>query len=578
MAEARPAAVGAKRGIDVLNDPTINKSTAFTGAEREALGLTGLLPSGIDSEEIQVQRVLEQLGTKPTDLERYVYLIGLLDNDETLFYKVVMSDPARFLPILYDPTVGEACLKFGHIFRRPRGMYLSLEHKGRVEQVLRNWPVKDVRVICATSGGRILGLGDLGANGIGIPIGKLQLYTACAAVPPQHLLPMHIDSGTNNQALINDPLYLGLRRQRFPAEELDAFVDEFVDAVQTVFPGCCIHFEDWRGVDAMRLLAGYRDRVCCYNDDIQGTAGVALAGLLSALRITGGKLSDQRILFLGAGSAGIGIADLVASAMTLEGLELEEARARISLFDIHGLLEPSRTDLYDFQKPYAHPHAPSRDFLAVINTLKPTAIIGVSTKGKAFTQEVVEAMAHLNRRPIIFALSNPTDRAECTAEEAYRWSDGRALYAAGVQFPPVRLGERTLTPGQANNLYIFPAVGLAVYATRAKRVTDEMFIAAARAIAKQVTQAELDAGLLYPPQSGILATEVEAAERIAEIVFARGLAGVDEPKELRGFIESQLYHPEYPGLNNRGEARKARGRSTATGGDWQPPRAAGPRR
>jgi len=546
MSQTTGTTLHGKRGIDLLRDPQLNKSTAFTEAEREALGLTGLLPSGIDTEEIQVRRVMQQLGAKPTDLERYIYLIGLLDTDETLFYKVVMSDPARFLPILYDPTVGEACLKFGHIYRRPRGMYLSLKHQGQVKEVLRNWPEKDVRVICVSSGGRILGLGDLGANGMGIPVGKLQLYTACAAVPPRYLLPMHIDCGTANQALINDPLYLGLRQPRVPAAELDEFVEEFVRAVQDVFPDCCIHFEDWAGVDAMRLLARYRDRVSCYNDDIQGTGGVAVAGLYSALRVTGGTLSDQRILFLGAGSAGIGIANLIASAMTLEGLTTEQARARISLFDINGLLEPSRTDLYDFQKPYAHPHAPSRDFLAVIEDLKPTTLIGVSTKGKAFSPPIIETMARLNPRPIIFALSNPTDHAECTAEEAYRWSEGRALYAAGVQFPPVRVGAKTLIPSQGNNLYIFPAVGLAIYATKAKRVTDEMFIAAARAVAEQVTQAELDSGLLYPPQTDILKTEITTAMKLCGIIFERGLAGagVDTPSDVRSFVEAKLYKPE----------------------------------
>ncbi len=321
-----------------------------------------------------------------------------------------------------------------------------------------------------------------------------------------------------------------------------------MEAVQDVFPDCCIHFEDWAGVDAMRLLARYRDRVCCYNDDIQGTAGVALAGLMSALRVTGGKLRDQRILFFGAGSAGVGIADLIASAMALEGLTKEQAQARISLFDVRGLLEPSRTDLYDFQKPYAHPHAPSRDFVALIESLKPTAIIGVSTQGKAFHQRVIEAMARLNQRPIIFAYSNPTDHAECSAEEAYRWSDGRALYAAGVPFPSVRYGGKTFVPGQGNNLYIFPAVGLAIVATKARRVTDEMFIAAAKGVAEQVTQAELDSGLLYPPQSDILQTEVATALRVAEVIFARGLAGVEQPADLRRFIADQLYKPEYASL------------------------------
>jgi malate dehydrogenase (oxaloacetate-decarboxylating)(NADP+) len=337
-----------------------------------------------------------------------------------------------------------------------------------------------------------------------------------------------------------------LRQPRISTEELDAFLDEFVDAVQKVFPACCIRFEGWAEVDAVRLLERYRHRVCCYNGDIQGTAGVAVAGLLSALRITGGRLTDQRILFLGAGSAAIGMADLIASAITLEGPTLRQARQRISLFDINGLLEPSRTDLYGLQKLYAHPHAPTRDFLGAIESLKPTAIVGGINKGKSFTREIIEAMARLNRRPIIFALSNPTDHAECTAEEAYRWSEGRALYAAGVQFPEIRIGERVLVPSQANSMYIVPAVGLAIYATKAKRVPNEIFVEAARAVAEQVTQAELDAGLLYPPQFRILETEVKAAERAADIVFAHGLAGVGRPDNLRTFIQSRLYRPETP--------------------------------
>src|SRR5437660_9058242 len=326
-----------KRGIDVLREPEINKSTAFTEAEKQALGIVGLVPDVTETEDLQLSRVMMQLGHKSTDLDRYIYLTNLLDHDETLFYRTVMSDPARFLPIVYDPTIGEACLKFGHIFRGPRGMYLSIKRRGKVREVLRNWPEKDVRFICVTDGGRILGLGDLGANGMGIPIGKLQLYTACAGVPPQGLLPMYLDAGTNNQAYLNDPLYLGLRRPRPSTEELYAFVDEFVEAVQEVFPQCCIHFEDWTGSDAVHLLARYRDKVCCYNDDIQGTGSVTLAGLLAALKVKGGKVRDQRILCLGAGSAGIGIGGLIASAMMQEGLSLREAQARIWLFDVNGL-------------------------------------------------------------------------------------------------------------------------------------------------------------------------------------------------------------------------------------------------
>jgi malate dehydrogenase (oxaloacetate-decarboxylating)(NADP+) len=542
------ATVGGKRGVDVLHDPTINKATAYTEAERQALGLVGLVPDVTESADLQLRRVLQQLGHKNTDLERYIYLINLLDNDETLFYRTVMSDPARFLPIVYDPTIGEACLKFGHVYRRARGMYLSINRKGHVKEVLRNWPVKDVRTICVTDGGRILGLGDLGANGMGIPIGKLQLYTACAGVPPQGLLPMYLDAGTNNQQYLNDPLYLGLRRPRPSTEELYAFVDEFVEAVQEVFPGCCIHFEDWTGSDAVHLLARYRDRVCCYNDDIQGTGSVTLAGLIAALKVTGGNIRDQRILFLGAGSAAIGLAGLIASAMVADGLSLKEAQARISMFDVNGLLEPGRTDLFDFQKPYAHPHAPSRDFVACIESIKPTAIIGVSTVGNTFTRPVIEAMSRLNARPIIFALSNPTEHAECTPEEAYVGSQGKALYAAGVQFPPVSYGGRTFLPGQANNFYIFPAVGMAIHATRPSRVTDEMFIAAAHALADQVTPAELEQGLLFPPQSNILETEIKVAARVAQVVFEGGLAGVPRPDDREAFIRSHVYKPEYRDL------------------------------
>ena len=533
------------RGLALLRDPQLNKSTAFTEAEREALGLLGLLPEGIDSEETQLQRVHLQLSKKPNDLEKYIYLSQLQDTDETLFYRVLMSDPAQFLPLVYTPTVGEACLQFGHIIRRPKGLYLSIKRKGRVREVLRNWPQKDVRFIVVTSGGRILGLGDLGANGTGIPIGKLALYTACAGIPPQYSLPILMDCGTNNDALLRDPLYLGLRQTRPAIAELDEFVDEFVTAVQEEFPNCCVQFEDWAGVDAVRLLARYRDKVCCFNDDIQGTAAVAVAGLLGAMRIAGGKLSDNRFLFLGAGSAGIGIADMLAQVMASEGLSLEEARAQIWLFDVNGLLESTRKDLLDFQKPYAHRHAPSKDFVEAIESIKPIAIIGVSTVAKSFNQRVIEAMARVNQHPIIFPYSNPTSHLECTAEEAYRWSEGRAIFASGSPFPPVRFGDRTFVPGQGNNVYIFPAMGLAVYATRAKRVTDEMFIAAARAVAEQVTAAELEVGLIYPPQSTILNTELHAAERVAEVIFARNLARVDRPADIEKFIRQHLYKPEY---------------------------------
>jgi len=536
------------RGVALLRDPQLNKSTAFTESEREALGLLGLLPEGIDSEETQIQRVHLQLSQKPNDLEKYIYLSQLQDADETLFFRVLISDPVQFLPIVYTPTVGEACLQFGHIMRRPKGLYLSIKRKGRVREILRNWPQRDVRFIVVSSGQRILGLGDLGANGMGIPIGKLALYTACAGVPPQYSLPVLIDCGTNNEALLRDPLYLGLRQTRPPIAQLDEFVEEFITAVEQEFPDCCVQFEDWAGADAIRLLARYRDRICCFNDDIQGTAAVALAGILGALRITGGKLSEQTFLFLGAGSAAVGIAGMLTERLTLEGIAADDARARLWLFDINGLLESTRNDLTDFLKPYAHRHAPSKDFVDAIESLKPTAIIGVSTVGKAFNQRVIEAMARINRRPIIFACSNPTSHSECSAEEAYRWSEGSALFASGSPFPPVTLGGKTFVPGQGNNVYIFPAIGLAVYATRARRVTDEMFITAARAVAERVTPAELDSGLLYPPVSTILDTELYAAARVAEVIFARGLARVPVPKDLAQFVRSQTYTAEYRSL------------------------------
>ena len=537
--------IAGKRGIEVLQDPSLNKSTAFTEAEKQALGLVGLVPDVAETEDLQLQRVNLQLAQKPTDLERYIYLINLLDHNETLFYSTIMSDPARFLPIVYDPTIGEACLKFGHIYRQPRGMYLSMARRGKVKEVLRNWPEKDVRFICVTDAGRILGLGDLGANGMGIPIGKLQLYTACAGVPPQYLLPMYLDAGTNNEQYLHDPLYLGTRKTRPSTDELYSFVDEFVQAVQEVFPKCCIHFEDWTGVDAVHLLQRYRDKYCVYNDDVQGTAGIVLAGMINAAKIKGKNLSDEKYLFLGAGSAGIGLADLLCSAMVEEGLTLAQAQSRVYMFDINGLLEDSRKDLVDFQKPYAHKHAPTRDFVAAIESIKPTTIIGVSTVGGTFTQKVIEAMSRINERPVVLALSNPTDHVECTPEQAYTWSKGKAIYAAGVQFPPVHYNGQTFLPGQANNFYIFPAIGMAIFATQASRVTDEMFIEAARAVADQVPSDLLKQGLLYPLQSNILETEIQTAAQVAKLVFDSGLARVDRPADMVAFIRDHVYKPEY---------------------------------
>jgi malate dehydrogenase (oxaloacetate-decarboxylating)(NADP+) len=547
----------AKYGTELLHDPSLNKSTGYSEAEKQSLGLVGLVPDVTESIETQLSRVSLQLKEKANDLERFIYLMNLLDTNETLFYHTLMSDPARFLEIVYDPTIAEACLKFDHILRRPQGMYLSITRKGHVKEVLQNWPVKDVRFICVTDGGRILGLGDLGANGMGIPIGKLQLYTAAAGVPPQGLLPMYLDAGTNNETYLSDPLYVGLRQHRPSTETLYAFVDEFVKAVQEVFLNCCIHFEDWTGTDAIALLARYRNRICCYNDDIQGTAGVTLAGLINALKISGGQLKDQRILFLGSGSAAIGLADLIVSALGQQGIAPEEAQRQIRMFDTQGLVVAGRPGLAAAKLPYAHKLPPSKPFnhrdlateqpqiVAAIEDFKPTILIGVSTVGKLFSREVVEAMSRHNARPIIFALSNPIEKHECLPEEAYTWSGGKAVYAGGVQFPAVHLAEQTFLPSQANNLYIFPAVGMAIYATNAKRVTDEMFIEAAHAVADQVTPEQLKLGMLFPPQSHILEVEVQTAARVAKLVFDAGLARVDRPADMVAFIRKHVYKPEY---------------------------------
>ncbi|MDN6041032.1 NAD-dependent malic enzyme [Acetobacter orientalis] len=533
------------RGLSLLNDARLNKGTAFTAEERRQYGLEGLLPTHVESPERQVERVQRHLDTKPNDLERYIYLSGLRDQNETLFFRVLMSNPAKFVPIVYAPTLATVCKQFSHIYRRPRGMYISLEMKGRIAEVLRNWPVEDVRVICVTTGGRILGLGDIGVNGMGIPIGKLHLYTACGAVPPEVLLPIQLDIGTTNSALRADPLYLGLRREPPTEAVLDAFVQEFIEAVQTVFPRCVIHFEDWKGTDALRYLAHYKDQIRCYNDDIQGTAAVTLAGLISALKIKGESLKEQRILFLGAGSSGLGTADMLVSAFKLEGLSEEDAIARIMLMDVNGLLETSRTDLSPSQQRYAKTLPASRDLLSMVKTFKPTVLVGVSTAGGAFTQEVVEAMSELNERPVIFALSLPEKNSECTAEQAYQWSDGRALFAAGIQFPEVELNGKTFYPGQANNFYIFPALGLAVYATCPDIITDEMVIEAAKALADQVSPIFQERGRLFPPQSDILEVSITSATRIAEYIFDKGAATVERPQDIRAWIESLTYSPRY---------------------------------
>jgi malate dehydrogenase (oxaloacetate-decarboxylating)(NADP+) len=533
-------------GYDLLRNPRLNKGTAFTMAERHAYGLEGLLPPAVTTIELQVARRHAEIANLENDLQKYLVLSDLQTRNETLFYAVLMSDPATYMPLVYTPTVGEACQKFAHIFREARGIYLPITARGRVREILQHWPDKDVRFIVVTDGERILGLGDLGAGGMGIPIGKLALCTACAGVPPQYCLPVVLDVGTNNQALLDDPLYFGLRQDRVRGGEYMEFVDEFVTAVQQLYPKCCIQWEDFANTNAVPILERYRNEICTFNDDIQGTAGVALAGILASLGITRQKITDQRFLFLGAGSAGTGIAELISQAMAGTGMDIHEARRRNALFDVNGLLVTSRRDLAEFQKPFAQDRAPISTFAEAVKALKPTGIIGVSAVPKLFNREVIETMAELNRRPIIFPYSNPTSRSECSAEEAYRWSDGRAIFASGSPFPPVDIGGRRLVPNQGNNVYIFPAMAMALFATEAKRVTDDMFLTAARAIAEQVNEESLAAGLIYPPRERILNASLHVAERVATCIFDHGLARVTRPDDVGALIRARVYRPVYP--------------------------------
>jgi malate dehydrogenase (oxaloacetate-decarboxylating)(NADP+) len=530
--------------LALLRDPLLNKGTAFTEQERDALGLRGLLPAHVLSMEAQAKRVLTNLRGLPDDLQKYVVLNALHDRNEALFFRVVCDNIDEIQPLIYTPTVGLACQRFGHIFQRPRGLFITVNDRGRFTELMGNWPYP-AKLIVVTDGERILGLGDLGANGMGIPVGKLSLYSACAGVHPELCLPVMLDVGTNNEALLNDPYYIGLHQKRLTGDAYDELVDEFVTAARATFPGVLIQFEDFANHSAFRILQKYRDKICVFNDDIQGTAAVALAGLLSALRVTGGKLSDQRLLFLGAGEAATGIADLAVSAMVAEGASEAEAIRRNWLVDSRGLVVKNRAGLAAQKLRYAHDHGPVSDFLTAIETLKPTAIIGVAAVGGAFTPEVLRTMAAINDRPIVFALSNPTSKAECTAEEAYRHTEGRALFACGSPYDPVELDGKTFVPRQGNNSYIFPGVGLGAIASGTRLVTDEMFMAAAHALAHLVSQADIEQGSLYPALARIREVSVHIAAAVAEIAYKRGLATGQAPKDLIAYIQSQMYDPSY---------------------------------
>jgi malate dehydrogenase (oxaloacetate-decarboxylating)(NADP+) len=533
------------RGVELIQDPTRNKGTAFTESERDALGLRGLLPPRVMTLDQQVQRILGAFACKPNAIEKYIYMRALQDRNETLFFRVVLDHLEEMMPILYTPTVGQACEEYGHIFQRARGLFVTTRDRGRVATLLANWPRRDVRVVVVTDGERILGLGDLGANGMGIPVGKLALYTACAGIHPAWCLPITLDVGTDNESLLADPLYIGIPEKRLRGGEYDALVDELMAAVRDQFPEAIVQLEDFGNANAFRLLERYKREFRTFDDDIQGTASVTLAGLYSALRMTRGRLRDQRLLFMGAGEAGIGIGDLVVTAMVDQGLDLNDARARCWFFDSKGLVRSSRADLNAHKRRFAHDHPPMTDFAEAVETLRPTAIIGVAGVARTFTRAVVEAVGRHNERPIIFALSNPTSKAECTAEEAYTWTEGRAIYASGSPFDPVEWRGRRFSPGQGNNAYIFPGVGLGVIASGARLVTDQMFFAAAKALAEEVTDADLVEGRIYPPIANVRSVSLAIAIAVAESAHGAGLATKPRPADLRASISSLMYEPGY---------------------------------
>lgn len=534
------------RGVALLNNSLMNKGTSYTERERDALGLRGLLPPRVFSIEEQVARAVGNFRRKTNDLEKYIFLTTLQARNETLFYRVLLEDLEEMMPVIYTPTVGQACLEFGSIFRRPRGLWISIGDRGRIREVLRHWPMTDVRLIVVTDGERILGLGDLGALGMGIPIGKLALYTACAGVHPSYCLPVTLDVGTDNEKVLSDPMYIGVPQRRVRGAAYDDFMAEFVAAVQDVFPGCLLQFEDFGNHNAFSLLARYRDEACTFNDDIQGTASVALAGVLAALRITGRSLRDQRLLFYGAGEAGLGIADLFVRAAVREGVALDEARRSCWFIDSKGLIVRSRMDtLVPQKRPFAHEAEFLPDLAAGIRALRPTGLIGVAGAGRAFTSDILGEMARLNERPIIFALSNPTSKSECTAEEAYGATGGRAIFASGSPFPPVAHGGRTLVPGQGNNVYVFPGIGLGVLASQSRRVTEDMFLSAAQILAGAPSAEELASGRVYPSLRRIRDVSVRIAEAVAGVAFDAGLAALPRPADVSALIRECVFVPEY---------------------------------
>lgn len=545
-------------GQTLLENPLLNKGSTFPENERRELHLLGLLPPHIAPLEVQLARTYANYRRKDDDLERYIFLASLQDRNEILFYLLLSKHIQELSPIIYTPVVGLACQHYSHLYRRPRGLYLSYPYKDELETLLQNAPFKDIDVIVVTDGERILGLGDLGVGGMGIPVGKLALYTVCAGIHPARTLPIILDVGTDNQELLSDPLYLGWHHKRVRGAAYDAFIDTFVQAVKRMFPHVLLQWEDFAKNNARRLLTQYQDQLCTFNDDIQGTGAVTLAGLLAAVHVIGAKLSEQRVVILGAGSAATGIAEQIVAAMESEGRSLEEARRSIWLLDSHGLVHTGRKDLEAEKAPYAQPKeriagwnttsSEQIELQEVVTQVHPTILIGTAAMPGVFTEAIVREMASHVERPIIFPLSNPTFMSEAAPVDLIAWTEGRALIATGSPYPAVSYNGQTITIGQCNNMFIFPGMGLGVIAAQARRVTNEMFIAAARALSECSPARQAATASLYPRVEDVREVSRRVALAVGLAAQQAGVAEQTSSAELERRVTATMWTPHYPHL------------------------------